>query len=238
MGARSLNDSAAPILFGDGSHADDRLPFLEPGVRVGAFSVLGRQPYPTAANRRQTRIVGAGRIGSGTVVGCHAVIYAGAFIGRDCCIGDHVTIREDVIVGNRCVVGVGVDLQYGVTLADDVRILNQTQITGGSTIGRGTFIGPGVQTANDPHVARHGLDDYRDRGQVGVTIGEHVFIGVGAILLPGVTIGHRAKVAAGAVVTRDVPDDGEVAGLPARARAAGAMAVPVEDATWIAERLG
>lgn len=199
------SDSHEPERFGCGSHADDRLPFLEAGVRIGAFSVLGRQPIATAANRRPVRVVGAGRVGSGSVVGCHCVVYAGAFIGREVCIGDHAVIREDTRIGNRCVIGCMVDLQYNVTIGDDVRILNQTQIAGNSVIGRGTFIGPGVQTANDPHVARFGLDDYQDRGQVGVTIGEYVFIGVGAILLPGVTIGDRAIVAAGAVVTKDVP---------------------------------
>lgn len=199
-----MNDSHEPERFGCGMHADDRLPFLERGVRIGAFSVLGRQPYATAANRRPVRLVNGGRIGSGSVVGCLCVIYAGVFIGKDVCIGDHAVIREDVRIGDRCVVGAKVDIQYGATIADDVRILNETQIAGGSTIGRGTFIGPGVQTANDPHVARFGLDDYQDRGQIGVTIGEYAFIGVGAILLPGVTIGDRAIVAAGAVVTKDV----------------------------------
>jgi hypothetical protein len=52
-----------PERFGSGAHADDRPPLIEPGVRIGAFSVLGRQAYPTAANRRPTRLAGAGRIG-------------------------------------------------------------------------------------------------------------------------------------------------------------------------------
>lgn len=213
-----MNDSAEPERFGCGMHDDDRLPFLGEDVRVGAFSVFGRQPYATAANRRPVRLVGAGRIGAGSVVGCLCVIYAGVFIGRDVCVGDHAVIREDTRIGDRCVIGTKVDIQYGVTIAEDVRILNETQITGGSTIGRGTFIGPGVQTANDPHVARHDLANYQDRGQVGVTIGEYVFIGAAAVLLPGVKIGDRATVAAGAVVTRDVPPGATVYGMPARER--------------------
>lgn len=200
------NDSAEPERFGCGMHADDRLPFLEPGVRIGAFSVLGRQPYPTAANRRSiNHLVGAGRIGSGTVIGCLTVIYAGVFIGREVCIGDHAVIREDVRIGSRCVIGTKVDIQYGATIADDVRILNETQIAGGTVIGEGTFIGPGVQTANDPHVAHHDLADYQDRGQVAPVIGSKVFIGVGAILLPGVRIGDGATIGAGALVSKDVP---------------------------------
>lgn len=213
-----MNDSAEMERFGCGMSADDRLPFLEPDVRVGAFTIFGRQPYPTAANRRKARVVGPGRIGSGTVVGCLCVIYAGVFIGREVCVGDHAVIREDTRIGDRCVIGTKVDIQYGCTIADDVRILNETQIAGGSTIGRGSFIGPGVQTANDPHIARHSLEEYKDRGQAGVTIGEYAFVGVGAILLPGVKIGDRSIVAAGAVVTRDVPIGATVFGSPARER--------------------
>lgn len=179
-------------------------PFIEPGVYVSTHAALGRVPLATAANRRPVRRPTAGRIGSGTVVGDFAVVYAGAFIGRDVCIGDHAVIREDTRIGDGCVIGTKVDIQYGCTIADDVRILNETQIAGGTVIGEGSFIGPGVQTANDPHVARFGLDDYRDRGQVAPVIGRKVFIGVGAILLPGVKIGDGAVIAAGAVITRDV----------------------------------
>lgn len=211
-----MNDSAEPERYGCGMHADDRLPFIEPAVMVGAFSVLGRQPIATAANRRPVRLVGAGRIGAGSVVGCLCVIYAGVFIGREVCVGDHAVIREDTRIGNRCVIGTKVDIQYGCTIGDDVRILNETQIAGGTMIGDGTFIGPGVQTANDPHVAHFDLADYQDRGQVGPVIGKHVFIGVGAILLPGVRIGDGAVIAAGAVVTKDVGEREKVSGVPAR----------------------
>lgn len=180
-------------------------PFIEPGVYASTHAALGRVPMATAANRRAIRQPTAGRIGTGTVIGDFAVIYAGVFIGADCQIGDHAVIREDTRIGARCVVGTKADIQYGCTIGDDVRILNEVQIAGGSTIGRGSFIGPGTQSANDSQVARHDLADYRDRGQVGITIGEFVFIGAGAILLPGITIGDRAIIAAGAVVTKDVP---------------------------------
>lgn len=211
-----MSHSVIHEIFGSGAHADDRPPFFEAGVRVGAMTVLGRQPYATAANRRQVRLVGAGQIGAGTVIGCLCVIYAGVFMGRGVCVGDHAVIREDTRIGNRCVIGTKVDIQYAATIGDDVRILNEAQIAGGSVIGAGSFIGPGVQTANDPHVARHDLADYQDRGQAGVTIGERVFIGVGAILLPGVRIGDGAVIAAGAVVTKDVAVGARVSGVPAR----------------------
>ena len=186
-----------------------------PGCFVGPFAVVGLFPMMTAANRRPLSFPPTSRVSIGrtSIIGAHAVIYADVEIGESCRLGDHATVREGCRIGARCVIGTGADIQYGVTIGDDVRILNQAQIAGGSTIGAGSFIGPGVQTANDPGV---NLDDYQDNPKrAGVTIGERVFVGVGAILLPGVTIGDRAIVGAGAVVTRDVPPGARVLGIPA-----------------------
>lgn len=213
-----MNDSADPIRFGCGMHEDDRLPFLEENVRIGAFTVMGRQPYATDANRRPVRTVDAGRVGRDSVIGALCVVYAGVLLGREACVGDHAVIREDTRIGNRCVIGTKVDIQYGCTIADDVRILNETQIAGGTVIGAGTFIAPGVQTANDPYLFNFDMEDYRDRGQKAPVIGCNVKIGPGAILLPGVVIGDRAVVGAGAVVTKDVPAGVKVFGMPAAAR--------------------
>jgi maltose O-acetyltransferase len=84
------------------------------------------------------------------------------------------------------------------------------------TIGSGTMFGPAVQiyTATHPIEAderRKGLE----AGQA-ITIGEEVWVGGGAIILPGVTIGDRSVIGAGAVVTRDVPPDVFAAGNPCR----------------------
>lgn len=174
---------------------------------LGDFGVIGLRPMSNAANRRQIDN-GPSKpviIGDRTIIGTHCTIYSDVQMGEDCRLGDKVVIREGARIGKRCVIGTFVDLQFDVTLGDDVKIFNQTQITGGSVIGNGVFIGPGVQSMNDPYLARHDLADYQARGLEPVTIGDYVFIGGGAILLPGVKIGERAKIAAGAVVTKDVP---------------------------------
>jgi len=85
-------------------------------------------------------------------------------------------------------------------------------------IGDDCQIGPNVQiyTADhplDPEVRRSGLESGRP-----VTIGNNVWIGGAAIILPGVTIGDNAVVGAGSVVTRDVPAGATVVGNPARVR--------------------
>jgi acetyltransferase-like isoleucine patch superfamily enzyme len=192
-------------------------PVWEGESLVGPYAVIGLQPVATAANRRPVELAGPGWIGAGCVIGAHAVIYAGVVMGRGCRIGDGAVIRENVILGNRCVVGCHADIQYGATIGDDVRILHEAQVAGGTTIGSDSFIGPGVQMANDPHVAHFDLADYQDRGQVAPRIGRRVFVGIGAVLLPGVVIGDGAVISAGAVVTKDVGAGDRVAGVPARA---------------------
>ena len=103
-------------------------------------------------------------------------------------------------------IGAGVFMNFGCVLLDVV----------GIEIGDGAQIGPGVQiyTADhprDPALRRAGLESGKP-----VRIGANVWIGGGAIILPGVTIGDDAIVGAGAVVTRDVAPGVTVAGNPAR----------------------
>lgn len=113
-----------------------------------------------------------------------------------------------------CDYGYNISLGKGVFLNFNCIILDVVKVT----IGDRTQIGPGVQilTADhprDPAQRRAGLEFGRP-----VTIGADVWIGGGAIVLPGVTIGDEAIVGAGAVVTRDVPAGATVVGNPARAR--------------------
>lgn len=194
------------------------MPFLEEDVYIGLYVTLGQMPLGNAATRRPVGDHAQGRIGARSIIGSHAVIYAGVVLGPDCRVGDHAIIRESSVIGARCVIGTQADLQFQVTLGDDVRVQAEAQLAGGTVVGDGSFIGPGVQTANDPHVAHFPLTDYQDRGQVAPTIGKHVFIGAAAIILPGVVIGDGAMIAAGALVTKDVPAGVQVFGMPARTR--------------------
>ena len=185
---------------------------------LASTSTFGVMPRTTAANRRRVDVLKSGMtmIGHRCVIGCYSVLYADVILGSDCRIGDHAVIREGTRIGDRCVIGTNVDVQYGCLIGDDVRILNGSHISGGTVIGDGTFIGPGVMTANDNLVDPANYRDNPDRKAP--IIGRNVMIGVGAILLPCVTIGDGARIGAGAVVTKDVPADDIVFGMPARAR--------------------
>lgn len=125
-------------------------------------------------------------------------------------VGVNVNIRPPIYIdyGYNISIGDGVFLNYNCIVLDVVKV----------TIGEGTQIGPGVQilTADhprDPEVRAQGLELGRP-----ITIGRNVWIGGGAIILPGVTIGDNALVGAGAVVTRDVPAAATALGNPAKIR--------------------
>ena len=132
-------------------------------------------------------------IGAGTRIWAFAHILPGARIGRDCNICDHVFVENDVVIGDRVTVKSGVQLWDGIELESD------------------TFIGPNATFTNDRFPrSRHW------QGEVARTVvREGASIGANATILPGVTIGRRAMVGAGAVVMHDVPPNAIVIGNPA-----------------------
>lgn len=133
-------------------------------------------------------------MGANTKVWQFAVILPNARIGSDCNICSHVLIENDVIIGNRVTVKSGVQLWDGLRVEDDV------------------FIGPNVTFTNDPFPRSK---QYPVQFPI-TTVKAGASIGGGATVLPGITIGRRAMVGAGAVVTRSVPDGAVVVGNPAR----------------------
>lgn len=123
-------------------------------------------------------------------------------------VGEGAIIRPPLYVdyGTNISIGAGVFVNYGLVALDVLPI----------TIGEDVLIGPNVQllTATHPMDA----DTRRRKWEAGepIVIGRNVWIGGGAIVLPGVTIGENAVVGAGSVVTRDVPAGALVVGNPAR----------------------
>lgn len=133
-------------------------------------------------------------IGPQTRIWQFVVILEGARIGAGCNICAHVLVEGDVQIGDRVTVKSGVQLWDGLRIEDDV------------------FIGPNATFTNDPF-PRSGI---RPSGFAVTRVGKGASIGAGAVILPGITIGARAMVAAGAVVTKSVEDDSLVVGNPAR----------------------
>lgn len=144
-----------------------------------------------------------------------AVVQARAVIGEHCNIWSHARILPDVVLGSDVSIGGGTEIGKGSTIGDGSRIGANCFFPPNSRIGQRVFVGPSVSCADDRHPFVHELNDPAYVAQPPI-IEDSATIGLGAVLLPGVRIGHGAVVAAGAIVTKDVPPHGTVRCEPAR----------------------
>ncbi|RMF74122.1 MAG: N-acetyltransferase [Acidobacteria bacterium] len=184
------------------------------GVRIDDHAVLGKLPMRAAASAiTRERELPPLEIGDGCLVGAGAVIYRGARIAGQVMIADLATVREDVSIGERTIVGRGVTIENRVTIGPRCKIETEAYITALSEIGEGCFIAPSVCFTNDNFLGR---TKERFRHHKGVTLERGARVGANVTCLPGITIGADALVAAGAIVTRDVPARMIVMGQPAR----------------------
>jgi UDP-2-acetamido-3-amino-2,3-dideoxy-glucuronate N-acetyltransferase len=144
----------------------------------------------------ETAIVERGStIGLGSRVWHHAHVRTGAVVGSDCVLGKNVFVDEGAVIGDRCKVQNNVSVYRGVILGDDV------------------FVGPSAVFTND-RVPRASNAEWQ---VTSTNVHAGASIGANATVLCGVEIGSFAMIAAGAVVTRDVPPHQLVVGVPARA---------------------
>ncbi len=185
---------------------------IRSGTVVHDNAVLGRLPQVAGIiQRAPARVLKRLEIGRNCVLGAGAVLYAGTVIGDNTLIGDLACIREECRIGNNVVIGRAVMLNYNIEIRDRVRIMDCSHFGGDMVIEEDTFIGPHVSSANDNAM---GLRPNAERK--GPHICRGVSVGVGAILLAGVTIGEQALVGAGALVRQDVPPRKTVTGVPGR----------------------
>jgi acetyltransferase-like isoleucine patch superfamily enzyme len=152
-------------------------------------------------------------VGDGCLIGTGVVLYRGCTLGRRVLVADLATVREDVTVGDRTIVGRGVTIENKCTIGRFVKLESESYITAYSTLEDRVFIAPGVTPSNDNFIGRTAE---RFKHFKGTTVKRGARVGVGAVLLPGVVIGEDALVAAGSVVTRDVPPRKIALGAPAK----------------------
>jgi len=125
-------------------------------------------------------------------------------------------------IGDDTRIGAFVEIQKNATIGSLCKISSHTFVCEGVEIGDEVFVGHGVMFINDLYpraTAAGGLQTEADWKVVPTYVRKGASIGSGAVILGGITIGERALIGAGAVVTRDVPADAVVAGVPARVRA-------------------
>lgn len=138
--------------------------------------------------------VRSSQIGPNTNIWQFVVVLPGARIGADCNICSHCFIENDVVIGDRVTIKNGVSLYDGLRIEDDV------------------FIGPNVTFTND----KFPRSKQYPTAFLVTTVKRGASIGGGAVILPGVTVGERAMVGAGGVVTKSVPNGAIVLGNPAQ----------------------
>jgi len=131
-------------------------------------------------------------VGEGTKIYDHVNLYR-CKIGKNCKIEPFVYIEGGVVIGDNCKIKPFVFIPTGVTIESDV------------------FIGPNVAFTNDKYPRARG-----DWKLLQTRVKRGASIGANSVILPGVTIGEKALVGAGSVVTSDVPDNAVLAGNPAR----------------------
>ena len=182
------------------------------GVTIGDHAVLGKAPKLAGRSTAPREVSEPLVIEAGAIIGAQAIVFAGARIGAGTIIGDQAFVRERATIGPDTVVGRMSGVDNDVTIGARVRIQSQAYITAYSVIEDDVFFGPCAMTTNDDTMARH------PKGMPlrGATLRRACRIGGGAVLVPGVEIGEEAFVAAGAVVTADVPSRKVVIGVPAR----------------------
>ena len=179
---------------------------IEDGVVLGKVPRLARTS--TAPRDTPSPLV----LGERVTVCAGAVLYAGSEIGDEAIVGDQTQVRERTTIGARSVIGRGSAVDNDVRIGARVKIQTNVYVTAYSVVEDDVFLGPGVSTTNDDTMSRH-AKDYLLRG---ATFRRACRIGGSAVLVPGVEVGEEAFVAAGSVVTRDVPPRAFVMGVPAR----------------------
>jgi len=143
-----------------------------------------------------------------------------ATIGDGSSVWHLCQIREGAVLGENCVVGRGAYIGTGVRMGDNCKVQNYALVYEPAVLGDGVFIGPAVVLTNDTYPRAinpdGSLKSASDWEAVGVTIDTGASVGARSVCVAPVRIGAWSLVAAGSVVTKDVPAHALVAGVPAR----------------------
>jgi acetyltransferase-like isoleucine patch superfamily enzyme len=151
-------------------------------------------------------------------VGKHGILRKGTIIYGDVTIGDYfqtghyAVIRAKVEMGDYCTVLNHSTLEGIIRFGSGVRIMSHVYIPSRTRFGDNVFVGPGVTFLNDRLPGRVEVMTMPK----GATIEDDVVIGGGCTIMPGITIGQRSFIAAGALVTKDIPPRSLVVGAPGR----------------------
>ena len=131
-----------------------------------------------------------------------------ARIGKNVRIWHFAYVGDNTEIGDNVKIGSLAHIDYNVKIGENTMIEGLVYIPPLSRIGKNVFIGPAAALTNDPYPASKKL--------IGITIEDDVIIGSRAVIKAGLTIGKNSVIAMGAVVTKDVPPNMVVVGVPAK----------------------
>lgn len=182
---------------------------IHPGVELGErvtvedYCVIG---CPTASSKEKKTI-----IGNDAIIRSHTVIYAGNVIGDHFSTGNGVNIRENNRIGKNVSIGTHSVIEHHVVIEDGVRIHSQVFVPEYCHLKTMAWLGPNVVLTNAKYPQSPGVKE----ALVGVTIEESAIVGANCTILPGLSVGKKALIGAGSVVTKNVGENEVVVGSPA-----------------------
>lgn len=183
-------------------------------VRIDDHTVIGKNPmYSINSIMKKENCLSPTLIKNNCIIGTHVVLYNGCTINNSTLIADFASIREHVTIGKKTIIGRGVAIENYCSIGSNCKLETNAYITAYSTIEDYVFIAPNVITSNDAFAGR---TKERFNCFKGVTVKKGARIGAGATILPNITLFEDAFVAAGSVVTRNVPKKKIIAGNPAK----------------------
>lgn len=185
------------------------------GTRIGFNVIVGYprkskfqalKPAPGSIELLDSFSEGS-RIGEGCVLRSGTTIYEGVMLGDNVSTGHNVLVREDSSVGQGTTLGTGTQLDGTVSIGEDCSIQSLVYLPGLTEVGSHVFIGPHAVVTNDRYPPSRRL--------VGVKIGNECIVGANSVLMASITLGDGSMIAAGSIVTKDVPRGVVVKGAPA-----------------------